>query len=49
MMPDAHEEGGSVVGLGAIIDFLIAFVLSKMEWLDLGGIPVFFNSLSRSI
>ena len=31
MMPEAYEEGGSVVGLVTTIGFLAAFVLSRLE------------------
>ena len=31
MMPEAYEEGGSVVGLVTTIGFLVAFVLSRLE------------------
>jgi len=32
MMPEAYEEGGAVVGLVTSIGFLLAFVLSRLEW-----------------
>jgi ZIP family zinc transporter len=31
MMPEAYEEGGTVVGLVTVIGFLVAFVLSRLE------------------
>ncbi len=31
MLPEAHEEGGSVVGVVTALGFLIAFFLSRLE------------------
>ncbi|MDQ3910601.1 MAG: ZIP family zinc transporter [Actinomycetota bacterium] len=31
MMPEAHEEGGAVVGVVTALGFLVAFFLSKLE------------------
>jgi zinc transporter, ZIP family len=31
MMPEAYEEGGSVVGLATAAGFLLSFVLSHLE------------------
>ena len=31
MMPEAHEEGGAVVGVVTALGFLVAFFLTKLE------------------